>query len=537
NHPQWTAIENMSSFSYETLQARLFSHEDILVLSRSTFIDFNEDGSNDVDGVSSLTGIAMAITNWASGADQLNLFLIGPETNGILDLGSGESLAAPLLDDWLDKFQVDDRRVQLVMEFARSGSFLSELTAPPSRERISIASAQADQEVLWSGDGLISFLSFFLNHIIGGETIGDAFNLARRAIRSASGPVRQTALLDDDGDGVADPQFGTWSFASASYIGPAFVTGDNPPFIGDVISDFISFTNSVVTLWADELLDVDGISNVWCFITPPDFDGHTELERTKLTMNPITARYEVSYVGFDLPGRWNLTFLAEDREGCISPPAQSSVTVTTLVQIAGRVRDEVTGAWVDGASIQFDNGVTNDWVSMIDGRFPPSVRLSVGSWKLTLARTDFLPRVFPDIEVGSDTNLGMLFMTPVDTNFNGIADVWEQIFFGGPVDAAEDSDQDGLSNFEEYLAGTDPTDIHSVFKIRLAITNGVELSWTTYPGREYVIETAGDLLLGDWTSTGFVITGTTEAVETLWTDPDPPATGRRYYRSIRKQIQ
>ncbi len=47
---------------------------------------------------------------------------------------------------------------------------------------------------------------------------------------------------------------------------------------------------------------------------------------------------------------------------------------------------------------------------------------------------------------------------PGDTDNDGLADAWEQLYFGNLTQTgAEDPDHDGLSNAEELLAGTDPT--------------------------------------------------------------------------------
>jgi DNA-binding beta-propeller fold protein YncE len=66
--------------------------------------------------------------------------------------------------------------------------------------------------------------------------------------------------------------------------------------------------------------------------------------------------------------------------------------------------------------------------------------------------------------------------TSPDSNSNGIADAWEQRFFGGlnvPKGGRNDDfDGDGLSNWYEYVTGTDPTDPNSGFRIHIAQTNG-----------------------------------------------------------------
>ncbi|MGI8602594.1 MAG: carboxypeptidase regulatory-like domain-containing protein [Verrucomicrobiales bacterium] len=54
-----------------------------------------------------------------------------------------------------------------------------------------------------------------------------------------------------------------------------------------------------------------------------------------------------------------------------------------------------------------------------------------------------------------------------DSDSDGLSDEFEQQYFGSPIagDSAGDSDGDGATNPEEFLAGTDPIDSASVFRI------------------------------------------------------------------------
>jgi hypothetical protein len=55
-----------------------------------------------------------------------------------------------------------------------------------------------------------------------------------------------------------------------------------------------------------------------------------------------------------------------------------------------------------------------------------------------------------------------------------------------------DADGDGLSNFQEYVAGTDPLSANSVLRVNRvdAVADGLRLTWSSEPGRTYAVEMA-----------------------------------------------
>jgi hypothetical protein len=85
-----------------------------------------------------------------------------------------------------------------------------------------------------------------------------------------------------------------------------------------------------------------------------------------------------------------------------------------------------------------------------------------------------------------------------DANFDGLPDDWEAEHFG--QDSSKwpspdaDSDHDGVSNRQEFLAGTDPMSAASVLKMRLATAGGVtSLEWNSVVGRSYQLYMSQDL--------------------------------------------
>ena len=75
-----------------------------------------------------------------------------------------------------------------------------------------------------------------------------------------------------------------------------------------------------------------------------------------------------------------------------------------------------------------------------------------------------------------------------DTDGDGIPDWWTQLYFGHPTGlesdhsrAEDDPDGDGYSNAQEFLAGTNPTNSGSVFRILSVTQEGDDMRviWTT----------------------------------------------------------
>ena len=79
----------------------------------------------------------------------------------------------------------------------------------------------------------------------------------------------------------------------------------------------------------------------------------------------------------------------------------------------------------------------------------------------------------------------------------------------GKYDPGADYDADGVDNYSEYCAGTNPFDATDRFSIRLMsdetrVVDGYRLRFLANQGRAYSVETATDLAEGDWRPTAFI---------------------------------
>ncbi|MCE9613420.1 MAG: hypothetical protein K8T26_04035 [Lentisphaerae bacterium] len=103
-----------------------------------------------------------------------------------------------------------------------------------------------------------------------------------------------------------------------------------------------------------------------------------------------------------------------------------------------------------------------------------------------------------------DFTLQGLALDPRDRDGDGMPDDWETLNEfdpENPGDAGDDADGDGMTNYAEYRAGSNPRDATSVFDVQIArvVTptgtpvEGVVLSWNSISNRTYAIWRTLDL--------------------------------------------
>jgi hypothetical protein len=116
---------------------------------------------------------------------------------------------------------------------------------------------------------------------------------------------------------------------------------------------------------------------------------------------------------------------------------------------------------------------------------------------------------------------------------DGIPDTWRLIYFGtisNLLSAANlDPDGDGASNWQEYVAGTNPMDPASVLQLTpLAPSPNFNLQWPSVPGKTYRVQSSASLFSTNWFTTASNLPGTGQMMQLSDTNlPAPPA---RFYR-------
>ena len=126
-----------------------------------------------------------------------------------------------------------------------------------------------------------------------------------------------------------------------------------------------------------------------------------------------------------------------------------------------------------------------------------------------------------------------------DSDGDGIPDWWMLKYFGHatgqPSDlsrAQDDADGDGLSNGQEYLTGTDPTNFNSVLALQVSpvtgASNAVSLTWPAVPGKSYQVQYKNDLNASNWTN----YSGSISLISRQGVIVVPASPAKRFFRAV-----
>ena len=188
---------------------------------------------------------------------------------------------------------------------------------------------------------------------------------------------------------------------------------------------------------------------------------------------------------------------------------------------------------------------------------------SVGGKYYSLQRADFMGGVWTDIvtnipgsvgiqwvkDIGAATRTSACYRIelsqlnsppPADSDGDGIPDWWTQQYFGHPTGQASDNslattdpDGDGFSNLQEFLAGLDPTNGVSSFRIISIAAGGIDLlvTWMTGIGKTNALQvtTGGGYTTNSFTDI-FTVTNTVTTVTNYLDVGGATNKPARYYR-------
>jgi hypothetical protein len=131
---------------------------------------------------------------------------------------------------------------------------------------------------------------------------------------------------------------------------------------------------------------------------------------------------------------------------------------------------------------------------------------------------------------------------PLDSDYDGMPDPWEknnELDPLDPDDALADDDLDRQPNRDEFVAGTDPQDRNSLLAFTNAAptTGGLELTWSSVPGKRYRVEHSENLVT--WTplldgANNPIIVEASAGATTGYPVPlsTPPTPSHRFYQVV-----
>ena len=327
----WEATEMCANYAYRALTYQGFTKDSIYYLSSDTDLDLDGNGiPDDVDANATNNNLKYAITTWAKDTEDLFIYMVGHGGEGTFRIGELELLTAEDLDKWLDTIQgMIPGTVTILYDACRSGSFLSILDPPSGRERILATSTSNNQEAIFGSQGTISFSFLFWARMFNGDSLYDSFYHATNSIGVT---YRQNPLLEGNGNGIGNEKEDK-DIVRVLKIGNETKSAGDIPVIGSVPPARTVDGQTSALIYADNVIDADGISRVWAVITPPDYSPNSpDNPVTDLPVLELNSkgnnRYEGTYRTFTAAGTYTIAIFASDRRSVISLPKSTTVTVS-----------------------------------------------------------------------------------------------------------------------------------------------------------------------------------------------------------------
>ena len=270
----WDATQMCANYAYRALSYQGYTRDTIYYLSADTDLDLNNDGYPDVDADATNAGLEYAIKTWARDADSLFIYLVGHGGEGTFVTSEFEILDAADLDTWLDAAQLTiPGFVGLIYDGCHSGSFVPYMVPPAGKTRILGASTATDEPAVFEADGGLSFGYQFFSYLFNGGSFYDSFVHGKKSVEGAY-DGKQTPQIEGNGNGTGNEKADKEIAQSIKLGNETKTAGDIPRIESVSPAQTLTGGETSAIIYAQNVVDADGIQEVFAVIKPPDYSGN-----------------------------------------------------------------------------------------------------------------------------------------------------------------------------------------------------------------------------------------------------------------------
>jgi hypothetical protein len=329
----WNETELLTNKAYQALRLQGYQESEIKFLtagSISSDLNGNKKPSN-IEPIS-LNSLQLAITEWASDAENVVIYLMDHGGSGRFQLNDREILTDTQLKTWVDMLdEKSSGTISIIIEACKSGSFIPKLAG---QQRNIITSTDANQPAIISNKGLNSFSYFFWDAVNSGATLQEAFKTGQRGmgVLLIDNQI-QNVQLDSNGD----HQFNEMDYANLAdfCLGKCTKMASNAPMILSVTEDTI-LSGELSMQLTMHINSLDTLLQAWVSVIPPSFQHADSNEPvSELTQIPLdcdsTLRCTATVSAFDTVGDYQVIFYAQNQNYQQALPISITISQTEEV--------------------------------------------------------------------------------------------------------------------------------------------------------------------------------------------------------------
>jgi hypothetical protein len=341
----------------------------------------------------------------------------------------------------------------------------------------------------------------------------DGFYLQRAPDNNGSpgtwGPLTTTAVnVTNFNDTTALPSTRYW------YRVQAYNSGGTSPYANQVtvatppLSPPTGLKATAVSASQINLTWTDNSSNEDGFIIQraPDNGGVAGSYGTVGTVGPNVT----TYADTNLTETTRYWYRVQAFQGTNNSIASNETSATTQIGAPSNLiatpvlTNHITLTWTDNSGVEdgfrIERGTgTNNQSWMQIATNAANVTVSTDSNATPGMTFYYRVRAYKALTNSAYSLVAIANTATLDTDGDGLPDLWMMKYFGHPTAQAldlsrpgDDPDGDRMSNLAEYLAGTNPTNGASYLHFTAPTLSNlnVTLSWTTVGGKSYVVQTS-----------------------------------------------